>query len=161
VNGATRLALAACLLSWCAWQAGAEEPPPLEPGATEPNEPLVITDLTVGIGNEALPGMVCIVHYTGWLFDEKAKGQRGRQFDSSRERRQPFAFPLGGGHVIRGWDRGVVGMRVGGLRRLIIPPSLGYGNRNMGNGTIPPGSTLVFEIELLAVETVTSAPQAP
>lgn len=161
MNGATRLALAACLLSWCAFQAGAEEPPPLEVGSTGPNEPLVITDLTVGIGDEALPGMVCIVHYTGWLFDEKAKGQRGRQFDSSRERRQPLGFPLGAGHVIKGWDRGVVGMRVGGLRRLIIPPSLAYGSRNMGNGTIPPGSTLVFEIELLAVETVTSAPQAP
>ena len=154
MKSAARFALLACLLSWCA---GAEEP---AAPAAEPNEPLVITDLRVGIGNEALPGMVCIVHYTGWLYDEKAKGQRGRQFDSSRERRQPLSFPLGGGHVIKGWDRGVVGMRVGGLRRLIIPPTLGYGSRDMGNGTIPPGSTLVFEIELLAVESVTTAPQA-
>jgi len=157
VNGASRFALAACLLSWCAWQAGAEEPPPLAVESSEPNEPLVITDLVVGVGNEALPGMVCVVHYTGWLYDEKAKGKHGRQFDNSRKRRQPFSFPLGGGHVIRGWDRGVVGMRVGGLRRLIIPPSLGYGSHDMG--VIPPNSTLVFEIELLAIETVTAVPR--
>lgn len=158
MKAARRLVLIAGVLSWCAWQAGAEEPPPLTVQSSEPNEPLVITDLVVGVGDEALPGMVCVVHYTGWLYDEKAKGQRGRQFDSSRDRRQPFAFPLGGGHVIRGWDQGVVGMRVGGLRRLIIPPSLGYGSRDMG--AIPPKSTLLFEVELLAVETVTNAPQA-
>lgn len=153
----TRQALFAAALLCCAPQAGAQEP---TAPAAPPAEPLVITDLVVGVGNEALPGMTCIVHYTGWLYDEKAKNHRGRQFDSSRKRRQPFSFPLGGGHVIRGWDHGVVGMRVGGLRRLVIPPALGYGDRNVGNGTIPPGSTLQFEIELLAVETVTSAPQA-
>ena len=152
-----RYALIAGALWWCALQAGAQE---TAAPAAPPEEPLVITDLVLGIGDEALPGMVCIVHYTGWLYDEKAKDHRGRQFDSSRERRQPFSFPLGGGHVIKGWDRGVVGMRVGGLRRLIIPPSLGYRDLNMGNGTIPPNSTLLFEVELLAVETVTSAPQA-
>lgn len=160
MNDAARLALAACLLSCCASLAGAEEPPPLAVAPSGPSEPLAISDLVVGVGDEALPGMVCIVHYTGWLYDEKAKDQRGRQFDSSRERRQPFGFPLGAGHVIRGWDQGVVGMRVGGLRRLVIPPALAYGSRDMGNGTIPPNSTLVFEIELLAVETVTTAPQA-
>lgn len=145
-------------LSCCAVQAGAQETPVPE---VPPEEPLVITDLRVGIGNEALPGMICVVHYTGWLYDKQAKDHRGRQFDSSRERGQAFSFPLGGRHVIKGWDQGVVGMRVGGLRRLIIPPGLAYGDRNMGNGIIPPGSTLVFEIELLAVETVTIAPQAP
>jgi FKBP-type peptidyl-prolyl cis-trans isomerase FkpA len=145
-------------LSCCAVQAGAQETPVPE---VPPAEPLVITDLRVGIGNEALPGMICVVHYTGWLYDKQAKDHRGRQFDSSRERGQAFSFPLGGRHVIKGWDQGVVGMRVGGLRRLIIPPGLAYGDRNMGNGIIPPGSTLVFEIELLAVETVTIAPQAP
>lgn len=155
MKSAARFAMVAGVLGWCAWQAGAQEPPA---PSVQPNEPLVITDLVVGIGNEALPGMVCVVHYTGWLYDEKAKGQRGRQFDSSRERHQPFSFPLGGGHVIKGWDRGVTGMRVGGLRRLIIPPSLGYGGRDMG--VIPPDSTLLFEIELLAVETVTTGPQA-
>ena len=157
MKGAAQLLLVACLLSCRALPAVAEEPPPLPVVSSGPTEPLVITDLVVGVGNEALPGMVCIVHYTGWLFDEKARDQRGRQFDSSRKRHQPFSFPLGGGHVIRGWDQGVVGMRVGGLRRLIIPPSLGYGSRNLG--VIPPNSTLMFEIELLAVETVTTAPQ--
>ncbi len=157
MNAWLRSALMAGALGWCAAQAGAQETPAPE---VPPQEPLVITDLVLGVGNEALPGMVCIVHYTGWLYDEKAKAYRGRQFDSSRERRQPLSFPLGGGHVIKGWDGGVVGMRVGGLRRLIIPPALGYGSRDMRNGTIPPGSTLLFEIELLAVETVTSAPQA-
>lgn len=157
MNTGLRSALMAGALSWCAAQAGAQETPAPE---VPPAEPLVITDLVLGVGNEALPGMICVVHYTGWLFDGQAKDYRGRQFDNSRERRQPLSFPLGAGRVIKGWDRGVVGMRVGGLRRLIIPPALGYGDRNMGNGTIPPDSTLLFEVELLAVETVTIAPQA-
>lgn len=155
MNKRLRFMLAAGVLACCAIGVAAQEAP--APVAA-PDEPLVITDLVVGIGNEALPGMVCVVHYTGWLYDEQAKGHRGRQFDSSRERRQPFSFPLGGGHVIRGWDLGVVGMRVGGQRRLVIPPGLAY--RNTGKGPIPPGSTLIFEIELLAVELVSIAPQA-
>lgn len=150
-------ALIAGALSWCAAQAAAQETQAAE---VPPEEPLVITDLVLGIGDEALPGMVCLVHYTGWLYDEHAKDHRGRKFDSSRERGQPFSFPLGAGHVIMGWDRGIVGMRVGGLRRLVIPPGLAYGDRNIGNGAVPPHSTLLFEVELLAVETVTSAPQA-
>jgi FKBP-type peptidyl-prolyl cis-trans isomerase len=93
------------------------------------------------------------------LYDPTAPEFRGRQFDSSRERGQPFSFPLGGGRVIRGWEQGVPGMKIGGTRRLVIPPALAYGNRNVGNGTIPPNSTLLFEIELLAVETVTFHPQ--
>ncbi len=128
--------------------------PPAQPEAV-----LQVTDLVKGVGDEALPGMVVLVHYTGWLQDPAAPGQHGRQFDSSRERGQPLSFPLGAGHVIQGWEQGVPGMRVGGLRRLVIPPALGYGARSIGNGLIPPGSTLVFEIELLAVETVTLAPQ--
>ena len=155
MNGGLRFALAAGVLAFCVIEVAAQEAP-APVAATD--EPLVITDLVVGIGNEALPGMVCVVHYTGWLYDEQAKGHRGRQFDSSRERRQPFSFPLGGGHVIRGWDLGVVGMRVGGQRRLVIPPGLAY--RNAVKGPIPPGSTLIFEIELLAVELVSIAPQA-
>lgn len=125
-----------------------------------PEEALVITDLVTGIGNPALLDMTVIVHYTGWLYDEQAKDHRGRLFDSSRERGQPFSFPLGAGHVIKGWEQGVLGMYVGGIRRLVIPPSLGYGSRNIGNGLIPPYSTLLFEIELLAVEQVSSVPQA-
>ena len=152
-----RSALMAGALSWCAAQAVALDTPAPE---VLPEEPLVITDLRLGIGNEALPGMVCLVHYTGWLYDEHAKDHRGRKFDSSHDRGQPFSFPLGGGHVIKGWDRGIVGMRIGGLRRLVIPPALAYGDRDIGNGAVPPRSTLLFEVELLAVETVTVAPQA-
>jgi FKBP-type peptidyl-prolyl cis-trans isomerase len=157
VNVWPRAALVAAALSLGAVQAGAQEAPARE---FPPQQPLVITDLVPGIGDEALPGVVCVVHYTGWLYDGQAADHRGRKFDSSRERGQPFSFPLGAGHVITGWDSGIVGMRVGGTRRLVIPPELAYGSRSIGNGTIPPGSTLLFEVELLAVETVTSAPKA-
>ncbi len=157
MNGWLRSAVMTAALSCCALQAGAQESALPE---APPDEPLVIADLVLGVGDEALPGMVCVVHYAGWLYDGKGKDFRGRQFDSSHGRGQPFSFPLGGRHVIRGWDLGVVGMRVGGLRRLVIPPALAYGDRNVGDGAIPPGSTLLFEIELLAVETVTVAPQA-
>jgi FKBP-type peptidyl-prolyl cis-trans isomerase len=157
VNGGRRRPLMACALMCCAVLAAAQEPaaPPVPP-----EEPLVVKDLVTGIGNEARPGMVVVVHYVGWLYDASAKDHRGRQFDNSRERRQPLSFPLGAGHVIKGWDRGVAGMRVGGLRRLVIPPALAYGSRNIGNGLIPPGSTLVFDVELLAVENASSATQA-
>ncbi|MDH4258913.1 MAG: FKBP-type peptidyl-prolyl cis-trans isomerase [Gammaproteobacteria bacterium] len=157
MNAWLRSTVMAAALSCCALQAGAQETALPE---APPDEPLVITDLALGIGDEALPGMVCVVHYTGWLYDRKAQDQRGHEFDDSHKRGRPFSFPLGGRHVIKGWDLGVVGMRVGGLRRLVIPPALAYGDRNVGNGAIPPGSTLLFEIELLAVETVTVAPQA-
>ncbi len=116
---------------------------------------MLVTDLVAGIGEEALPGKVVIVHYTGWLFDPAATDQRGRKFDSSRDRGQPFSFPLGGGRVIRGWEQGIPGMKVGGTRRLVIPPALAYGERGAGNGVIPANATLMFEVELLAVETVT------
>ena len=116
---------------------------------------MLVTDLVTGVGDEALPGMVVIVHYTGWLFDPAAKDQRGRKFDSSLDRGQPFSFPLGGRRVIPGWEQGIPGMKVGGTRRLVIPPDLAYGARGAGNGVIPPNATLVFDVELLAVETVT------
>lgn len=157
MNAPRRFALVIAALSLLGLRAGAQQPG--VPAAPQ-QESLVITDLVPGVGGEALPGMVCLVHYTGWLYDLHAKDHRGRKFDSSHDQGQAFSFPLGGGLVIKGWDSGVVGMRVGGLRRLVIPPSLAYGDRNIGNGTIPPASTLIFEIELLAVETVTSAPQA-
>ena len=104
---------------------------------------LMIDDLTVGTGNLARAGQKVTVHYTGWLTD-------GTKFDSSKDRGEPFVFPLGRGQVIRGWDEGVQGMKVGGTRKLTIPPSLGYGARGAG-GVIPPNATLVFEVELLAV----------
>ncbi len=108
---------------------------------------LQITDTTAGDGAEARAGQTVTVHYTGWLYQN---GQQGAKFDSSRDRGQPFQFPLGAGHVIQGWDRGVAGMKVGGQRTLIIPPELGYGARGAG-GVIPPNATLKFDVELLGV----------
>ena len=109
---------------------------------------LKYTDTTVGTGAEATSGKRVSVHYTGWLYEN---GQKGKKFDSSLDRGQPFAFPLGGGQVIRGWDEGVAGMKVGGKRTLIIPPELGYGARGAG-GVIPPNATLTFDVELLNVQ---------
>jgi FKBP-type peptidyl-prolyl cis-trans isomerase FkpA len=131
-------------------QAPATPPPPAAPQTT-----VLVTDIVAGIGDEALPGMTVIVHYTGWLHDPAAKDQRGRKFDSSHDRGQPLSFLLGAGRVIRGWEQGLPGMKIGGTRRLVVPPSLAYGSRGAGKGLIPPNATLVFEIELLAVETVT------
>jgi FKBP-type peptidyl-prolyl cis-trans isomerase FkpA len=111
--------------------------------------PFTQTDLRVGTGDAAENGAILTVNYTGWLFDESAPAEKGPQFDSSAGR-EPLSFVLGAGQVISGWDRGLAGMRVGGLRRLIIPPSLGYGG--IRNQSIPPNSTLVFEVELLEVQ---------
>ena len=108
-------------------------------------------DVSVGKGKEAVVGKVVNVHYTGWLFDKAAKGNKGKKFDSSRDRPGNFAFPLGAGRVIKGWDEGVQGMKVGGKRTLIIPPSMGYGARGAG-GVIPPNATLVFDVELMDVQ---------
>ena len=107
-------------------------------------------DTLPGNGAEAKAGQRVRVHYTGWLYDPTAEHGRGRKFDSSKDRNDPFAFPLGAGHVIGGWEEGVQGMKVGGTRTLLIPPELGYGARGAG-GVIPPHATLVFEVELLAV----------
>lgn len=105
---------------------------------------LKYTDDQLGNGTEAQSGKTVVVHYTGWLLD-------GTKFDSSRDRNQPFSFPLGRGQVIKGWDEGVAGMKVGGKRTLVIPPDLGYGARGAG-GAIPPNATLKFEVELLEVK---------
>ena len=109
---------------------------------------LQIIDTKVGTGASPKPGQTCVMHYTGWLYENGAKGQK---FDSSLDRGQPFEFPLGAGRVIKGWDEGVAGMKVGGKRTLIIPPGLGYGARGAG-GVIPPNATLMFDVELLAVK---------
>jgi len=109
---------------------------------------LKYTDTTVGTGTEATKGHKVSVHYTGWLYNNGAKGAK---FDSSVDRGEPFSFALGAGQVIRGWDEGVDGMKIGGKRTLIIPPELGYGARGAG-GVIPPNATLMFEVELLGVQ---------
>ena len=108
-------------------------------------------DMTVGEGAEAVKGKTAVVHYTGWLYDPYAADKKGKKFDSSLDRKSPFNFPLGAGKVIAGWDEGVVGMRVGGRRTLIIPAYMAYGSRGAG-GVIPPDATLIFEIELLDVK---------
>ena len=107
-------------------------------------------DTVPGTGEEATTGQRVKVHYTGWLYDPTADKERGKKFDSSKDRGQPFSFGLGHGEVIRGWDEGVAGMKVGGTRVLIIPAEMGYGARGAG-GAIPPNATLVFEVELLGV----------
>jgi FKBP-type peptidyl-prolyl cis-trans isomerase FkpA len=109
------------------------------------------TDTKQGTGAEAVTGKPVIVHYTGWLYDPAKPDGKGTKFDSSRDRQVPFGFFLGGGRVIKGWDEGVVGMKVGGQRTLIIPPAMGYGDRGAG-GVIPPNATLIFDVELIEVK---------
>ena len=109
---------------------------------------LQITDSTLGTGVSPKTGQTCVMHYTGWLY---VNGAKGKKFDSSVDRGQPFEFPIGTGRVIRGWDEGVASMKVGGKRTLIIPPALGYGANGAG-GVIPPNATLNFDVELLGVK---------
>ena len=127
-------------------------PDPAAPAVTAEDQvaALRIEELTTGQGAEAMPGSRVTVHYTGWLYSAAAPDTKGKEFDSSRGGR-PFSFTLGARQVIAGWDEGVAGMRVGGQRRLVIPAALGYGDRGAG-GVIPPGATLVFDVELLEVE---------
>ena len=111
---------------------------------------LITKDDAAGSGNEAVAGRQVSVHYTGWLYDEGRPDHKGQKFDSSRDRNEPFAFRLGAGQVIPGWDQGVAGMKVGGRRTLTVPPQMGYGSQGAG-GVIPPNATLLFEVELLDV----------
>jgi peptidylprolyl isomerase len=108
----------------------------------------IVKEIKVGTGREAAPGDSVKVHYTGWLYQD---GGKGKKFDSSVDRGEPFVFPLGLGAVITGWDEGVAGMKIGGKRELIIPPAAGYGERGAG-ADIPPNATLLFEVELLGIE---------
>jgi FKBP-type peptidyl-prolyl cis-trans isomerase len=136
----------------------AAEPPPAateSPAAATTDTgsqamPLQKTDLSPGAGAEIKSGQTALVHYTGWLYDTTTPENKGKQFDSSVGG-EPFEFPLGAGHVIPGWDQGVLGMKVGGKRRLVIPPDLGYGARGAGGGVIPPNATLVFDVELVEI----------
>jgi FKBP-type peptidyl-prolyl cis-trans isomerase FkpA len=140
------VALTLATVTACA-QTGA--PPAPAAAAVEVKE-LVKTDTLVGTGRQAEKGKAVSVHYTGWLYDPAAPGQKGKKFDSSLDRKVPFGFILGAGKVIKGWEEGVVGMKEGGKRTLVIPASLGYGDRGAG-GVIPPGATLLFEVELLKI----------
>lgn len=128
--------------------------PDVEPtaaAATEDASDLGIRKIRNGHGRTAQPGDFVTVHYTGWLYDESAAYNRGEKFDSSVDRGQKFQFTLGEGRVIKGWDEGVKGMMIGETRELTIPPEMGYGDRGAG-GVIPPGATLVFEVELFNAE---------
>lgn len=129
--------------------ASAFEDPMIDPDKlTKTDSGLQYQDVTVGTGAAPADGQNCSVHYTGWLWEN---GEKGKKFDSSVDRGQPFQFPVGAGRVIKGWDEGVATMKVGGKRYLLIPPELGYGSRGAG-GVIPPGATLLFEVELLGVK---------
>jgi len=109
------------------------------------------TDVKQGTGAEATPGKAVVVHYTGWLYDPAQPQGKGARFDSSLDRKVPFGFILGAGKVIKGWDEGVAGMKVGGERTLIIPPDMAYGARGAG-GVIPPNATLIFDVQLVEVK---------
>jgi len=125
-----------------------DKPAEKEKKMTKTSSGLQYEDVTEGTGATPKTGQVCSMHYTGWLWEHGAKGKK---FDSSVDRGQPFEFPLGVGKVIKGWDEGVSTMKVGGKRNLVIPPQLGYGSRGAG-GVIPPNATLFFEVELLGVK---------
>lgn len=139
------LLVAAALMAGC----GGTDTDMAQQGQSNITE-LIKTDQRPGTGAEAAAGQRVTVHYTGWLYNEASADKKGTKFDSSRDRNEPFAFRLGAGEVIPGWDQGVAGMKVGGQRTLTIPPGMGYGARGAG-GVIPPNATLVFDVELLDV----------
>ena len=144
-------ALTALLVTVSGCQAESNPSPKEKPAMTAAITELQKIDTQVGTGREAEPGFNVTVHYTGWLYDEAAEGKKGKKFDSSVDRKEPFNFFLGGGQVIQGWDEGFAGMKIGGKRTLIIPAEMGYGARGAG-GAIPPNATLVFDVELLDVK---------
>lgn len=149
------LAVAGCLLALAAGTVGynaiadtaTKDKPVMKKTITE----LEKIDHKIGDGKEALPVVTVSVHYTGWLYDPSKPDGKGAKFDSSVDRGEPFSFSLGAGQVIRGWDEGVAGMKVGGKRTLIIPSHMGYGSRGAGSA-IPPYATLIFDVELLDVK---------
>ena len=144
------LIAAVTLAAFTACSEDLEDEGQLPPMADSGISALQIQDVTPGTGAEARKDQTVRVHYSGWLYDATKPDKRGNKFDSSKDRNEPFEFPLGRGEVIRGWDEGVAGMKVGGTRVLTIPAALAYGARGAG-GIIPPNATLVFEIELLDV----------
>ena len=147
----TKLLACGLLLAVATGLAACSRSGPAQPAVESSVTALETTDLVAGGGAEAVGGSRVTVHYTGWLHDPSAPEAKGTKFDSSFDAGQPFSFMLGQRQVIAGWDQGVQGMKVGGQRRLVIPPALAYGDRGAG-GVIPPGAALVFDVELLAVE---------
>jgi len=144
-----RILAAAMLLAAIAACTGQTAGP--APAATSPVNSLESDDLKVGTGTPIAAGQQAVVQYTGWLYDASTADKKGKEFDSSANSGQPFRFVIGGGQVIKGWDQGVAGMKVGGRRRLVIPADLAYGQEGAG-GVIPPGATLVFEVTLVGIE---------
>ena len=166
------LLTATVVLTAAACGGGDSAPPPSTPAESAAvTEPTTSDDwqeivpglsqktITAGSGDIAAAGQLATVHYTGWLYDPDAPDGRGNKFDSSVDRDQYFEFPLGAGRVIKGWDQGVVGMRIGETRDLLIAPEMAYGDRNVGGGLIPPGSTLLFRVELAGLDGVIPSQQ--
>lgn len=149
------LSLAACSASGTDCVAIEKEARDVKPGLPEGIDGLEATIIKPGRDHAVGAGDIPAMHYTGWLFDADAEGGRGKKFDSSRDRGQTFDFPLGGGRVIKGWDLGVAGMQIGEVRELKIAPELGYGDRGAGSA-IPPGATLLFEVELVSFQRCTT-----
>jgi FKBP-type peptidyl-prolyl cis-trans isomerase FkpA len=146
----TKIGLLVCIALSTACS-GKSDAPPSAPASSSVTSLQTVT-LKPGAGAAIGGGQIAVVQYTGWLYEEGATDHKGKQFDSSRTRREPFKFPLDTGAVIKGWDQGVVGMKVGESRRLTIPPGLAYGDGGAGSGLIPPGATLVFDVELVGIE---------
>ena len=155
-----RLAFAGVLLAVSALGCACAQQPAAA-GCALPPKDLVVQDVEAGTGDSAVAVRSGIlVQYTGWLYDGCAKDLKGEQFDTSQGRPVPFSFLVGVGKVIKGWDEGVLGMKVGGKRTLVIPPDKGYGERGAGGGKIPPNATLVFDVQLVAIPVPPPAPQA-
>jgi FKBP-type peptidyl-prolyl cis-trans isomerase len=156
-----RIALAALVTACAMGPAFAQMAPPSKADCLPPPKQLVVRDVEPGKGDVAVtPRSGVLVHYTGWLYDGCAKDFKGEQFDSSVGRPVPFSFLVGVGKVIKGWDEGVVGMKPGGKRMLVIPPEMAYGERSMGGGKIPAGSTLVFDVQLVGIPVPAAPAQA-
>jgi FKBP-type peptidyl-prolyl cis-trans isomerase FkpA len=151
---ALAIATFAALATFCsASSTFAQDPKPMTAAsAASPVTELKIVDVTEGTGRVAEKGKAAMVHYTGWLYDDKAADKKGKQFDTSSNRGLPFGFIVGVGRVIKGWDEGLPGMKVGGKRTLIIPAAMAYGDKEVGNGLIPANSPLVFDIELIEIK---------
>jgi FKBP-type peptidyl-prolyl cis-trans isomerase FkpA len=147
-----KIGLLVCIALTAACSGKSDAPPPSTPAAAaNPVTSLQMVTLKPGTGAVVGGGQMAVVQYTGWLYEAGAADHKGKEFDSSRNGRQAFKFPVGTGSVIKGWDQGVAGMKIGESRRLVIPPELGYGDSGAG-GVIPPGATLVFDVELVGIE---------